>query len=178
MDQQQVRWALLKISLTALAGMTWIFSGFVFESRPEVAGVEAPAPLTPIDSLATLVRLPASLPPRVFAPGPALAGTAAIRMETVKLGCWDLGDASEMATSARWVRLTGRPCQTDSSADSIRIQNLTNGYQGTVFTSQRDLMTSDFIPLQEGANSIQITIDHTEGVRLESRFTVVKSTGE
>jgi hypothetical protein len=175
MDQQQVRWALFKISVVALAGCSWIFTSFVFATRPEeqlIAG-------EPGDALVSLVRLPASLPavpaqlPKLLVPD--AKPFEPIQMNVLKLPCWDTGAMKEQAVNARWVRLTGRACQTSVGAEAIEIRNESNGYTGTVFTAQQNLLTTDFIPLQKGANEIVVRIGEADGVALENRFVLVKS---
>lgn len=163
-----MRVALLKVSVLALAGMTWIFCSFVFATRPEE--VEA-------DALSALVRLPASIPsqlpdslPGVFAP--TIKINEPIEMEVVKVPCWDKSDDGDQETSARWIRLTGRPCQlSHGSEDQVSVRNLTNGYSATVFANQASGMTTDFIPLREGKNEILIRFEQTPGAALESQFT-------
>lgn len=178
MDRSQVRWALLKISLVALGAMTWVSAGFVLETRPDavlVAMNDRNSVSPHEDALATLVRLPASLPAvpaQIFAPTARTIDP--IQMEVVKLSCWDMGEMQPQSVDARWVRFTGRPCQSDSTPENIEVINTTNGYVGTVFAAQRDLMTTDFIPLQEGPNEILMKLGHEGGVIFENRFTFNK----
>jgi len=181
MDQQQVRWAMLKISMVALVCSSWIFTSFVFDTRPTEIEWSAVDAVTE-DALVSLVRLPASLP-GVHAQIPKLLGTAGkpfepIRMDVVRLPCWDAGETAEQPVAARWVRLTGKPCQTGADPESIEVWNLSNGYAGTVFKSQSDQMTTDFMPLQEGNNDILMRFGFNEGVALESRFVLVKASAE
>ncbi len=174
-----MRYALLKISFLALLGSSWIFVGSVMETRPDTL-VTADADTNSViqkleDPLMTLVRLPASIPaqlPTAFAAQPRVM--APIRMDVVKMGCWDLSDVAAQTVEARWVRFTGRPCQMDSAPENIQIVNTTNGYVGTVFVAHADQMTTDFIPLQEGANDILVKLGHGQGVVFENRFTLVK----
>ncbi len=166
-----MRWALLKISLIALALMSWVFVGFLFDSRPdsEVAAEMADDPLV------SLVRLPASLQsgqlPKVFHESRAFEP---IRMEVIKLGCWDIRDQVGPMTSARWVRLTGRPCQSDPGVDAIRVTNITNGYRGTVFLSESQNLTTDFIPLSEGENELLLELGWGQGPVWENRIVLLK----
>jgi hypothetical protein len=168
MNRNQVRLALLKISLVVLAGSTWIFSSFIFATRPEESEP---------DALTALVRLPASLPaqlpgalPGVFAP--AVKVNEPIEMDTVKVACWDSNDEAEQETSARWIRLTGRPCQAAIGADAVTVRNLTNGYVATVFPTQpANALTTDFIPLQEGQNHILIRYAQERGAAVEQQLT-------
>jgi hypothetical protein len=178
MDRQQIRWALLKISFVAVCASTWVFVSFVFGSRPEELAED-----TEMNPIATLVRLPASLPtqlpsqlPKIL--GAPLKGTDPIRMDVVKLGCWDRTAEREQTVGARWVRLTGRPCQGSAELESIRILNQSNGYQGTVFTGERDQMTTDFIPLQEGPNNIIFQISQADGVVFENQVVLIKDSSD
>ncbi len=165
MDKYQVRVALLKISLLTLAMTSWVFWSFVISTRPDQG--EA-------DPLQALVRLPASIPSqlpdqvqnvfkaevKVFEP---------IEMETVQLPCWDAEDAGENEVSARWVRLTGKTCQTVSSAEAVSVRNVTTGYVATVFPTQKNRMTTDFIALQVGKNDLVIRLEKGDGAIVESR---------
>lgn len=179
MDQSQVRWALLKISLVSLAVSSWVFTSFVLETRPadqDVAiNMRNSVVPQPEDALKVLARLPASIPaqlPVAFSPQTKIM--APIKMDVLKLGCWDLGDMQPQTVDARWVRLTGRPCQSDPGPEHIEIRNLTNGYAGTVFVAQNDQLTTDFIPLQEGVNEILVRLGQGQGVAYENRLTFVR----
>lgn len=180
MDQSQVRSVLLKISFVALALSTWISVGFVMETRPDDIAIALNSEPSVIpkaeDALAVLARLPASIPaqlPTAFASNGK--PFVPIKMDVVKLGCWDMTDVSAQPVEARWVRFTGRPCQSDSSPEHIEVMNVTNGYVGTVFSAQEDQLTTDFIPLQEGSNDILVKLGHGDGVVFENRFTLVKN---
>ena len=106
MDRHQVRFALLKITMLVLLGTTWVFWSFVYATRPE-------PPENP-NALDALIRLPASLPAQlaVHTPKPMKP----IEMSVMKLACWDMQDLSEKDTDARWIRLTGRACQTENGS--------------------------------------------------------------
>lgn len=148
---------MLKVSLIALAVSTWVFWSFVFATRPEeVKGVAVGS----VDSLESLVRLPASLPSQI--PGMQGAATRAndpIAMDVVNIPCWEKTEAAAYETSARWVRLIGRNCASAIPIDSVSVRNLSNGYVATIFPTENRNMTTDFIPLQSGTNDIQIQFD-------------------
>ena len=146
-------------------GTTWVFWSFIFATRPVEVGVGA-------DTLSSLVRLPASLPAQLAADHrPVLEP---VKMEVMALSCWDRQEAALNATSARWLRLTGRACQMSADADSIMVQNLSNGYVATVFAGRDQSLTTDFIPLQIGKNDIQIRMNSAPGVHIDSHFTLVR----
>jgi hypothetical protein len=170
MDRNQVRFALLKLSFAVLAATTWLFSSFIYATRPEEQGV---------DALTTLVRLPASLPaqlpealPNLLAP--TTKPLPAIRMDALAIPCWDKLEPKEHETPSRWIRLTGKPCQTAASAEAIRVQNLANGYVATVFTQGAADLTTDFIPLENGKNEIIIRFETEPGARIENKFTLMR----
>jgi hypothetical protein len=172
MDRNQVRFALLKISLAVLAGTTWVFSSFIFATRPERTGT---------DALSSLVRLPASLPtqlpnalPSMGLLQPTTKPLPAIRMDAMAVPCWDKVEKSDMETSSRWVRLTGKACQTVAALDGVTVQNMANGYMATVFAPAEGELTTDFIPLNEGKNEIRIRFATEPGAQLESRFTLTR----
>lgn len=169
MDRNQMQYAFLKLTLGVLVGTTWLFVGFLFESRPERSSS------SPVEkALTSLVRLPASLPAELHE---NVFNTAArpmepIRMDVVELSCWDQGDGPVKNVSSRWIRLTGRPCQAGvMDADRVTVRNLANGYQATIFSSRGQGLTTDFIPLQKGHNEILIRFEQGAGVALESQFT-------
>lgn len=172
---------MLKISLVALMGCTWVFWSFLFASRPEE---------TDVDTLTSLVRLPASIPAQIpgisnipglqkslpgvaFAP-PTSRAAPPIEMDIVKVPCWDKTDEVENETSARWVRLVGKNCESDASSDTVTVRNLTNGYVATVFPTQLKGMTTDFIPLQAGKNEILIRFNQGAGVTTESQVSFIR----
>lgn len=175
MDRYQVRVAVLKISVFILIGSTWVFSSFIFATRPEE--VEGGA-------FSDLVRLPANIPghipgisnipgfqnslPQTFAA--PLNSADSVEMDVMKLPCWDVKDEIEQFTSARWIRLTGRACQSENGALSLTVRNLTNGYMATVFDVADKSLTTDFIPLRSGRNDILIRINIEPGVSVESQF--------
>ena len=160
MDRHQVRLALLKITTVVLFGTTWVFWSFVSASRPAEAQNK--------NTLDALIRLPASLPAQ-FAP--VTKTLPPIEMDVMRVPCWDLQDAAVKSTDARWVRLTGRACQSENAGEQVTVRNLSNGYVATVFTANPEVLTTDFIPLQMGHNDIQIRIESGPGVTVESRFT-------
>lgn len=170
-----MRFALLKLSVLVLLGSTWLFSGFVLESRP----TEGQASAKQMDPLSQLVRLPASLQtqlpgniagiPLVFAPQAKVAEP--IHMNVVNVPCWDRNDLAAQVVSARWIRLVGRTCQGNFAAESVTVRNLANGYDGTVFNANASSMTTDFIPLESGQNQILIRFESEPGVSMETRLT-------
>lgn len=162
-----MRLAMLKVTLVVLVGTTWIFWSFVLSTRPEEAPTHGP--------LMSLMRLPASLPTSLPAqiPGmvPIVKTMDPIEMNVMKLACWDKSDQKDRTTAARWIRLTGRDCGGDANAERIVVLNLNNGFSATVFPTQGKLgLTTDFIPLREGRNQIQILVDRDGGAKVESRF--------
>ena len=178
MDRHQVRFALLKIFLVVLAGTSWLFSSFIMNTRPEESE----------DALSSLVRLPASLPAQIpgisVIPGieqnlpglvaPQVKTMPPIEMNVVKVACWDNSRDSHNKTSARWIRLTGKACQTTSPLEGVSVRNVTNGYVATVFPTAMRGMTTDFIPLQSGRNEIRIRFDQGDGATLESQVSFLR----
>ncbi|MGE0526968.1 MAG: hypothetical protein AB7G93_04085 [Bdellovibrionales bacterium] len=166
MDRHQVRYTLLKLTGLVLIATTWVFWSFVYGTRPETPDA---------DALTTLVRLPASLP-GVFTPEVKSVGP--IRMDVHKLGCWDQAGSQLIDVSARWVRLTGKTCDSGTRAETVTVRNLSNGYVATVFAAAPGELTTDFIPLQVGRNEILVRIeqgaDKDSDVSLENLFTFVR----
>jgi len=172
MDQPRARVNILKLTVMVLGISTWIFVSDILSSRP---GVAAPQ----LDPLNSLARLPASLPaqlpktlPAVFTGAPKVPEV--VRMDVLALRCWDASDESAHQVSARWIRLTGRSCEAKAVPEAMQIRNLTNGYVATVFVPAAGSpeMTTDFLPLEKGANEIMVRLDQGGGVALENIFTV------
>ncbi|HMN68826.1 MAG TPA: hypothetical protein PKC28_09845 [Bdellovibrionales bacterium] len=162
MDRHQVRWALLKITTVILGVSTWIFWSFVFATRPEQARV---------DTLASLVRLPASLPAAL---APTTKVAAPVRMDVLPLSCWDQPEHGKtQSVGARWVRLTGKACGKEHSG-GFTVLNRSNGYVATVFAARPGDLTTDFIPLEAGGNEIEIRYESTPGARVENRFVLTR----
>lgn len=159
-----MRVSLLKITLVVLLGSSWIFASFVLSTRPEQATSGA---------LMNLARLPASIPTNVFSPAPHVYEK--VRMDVVKVACWDGAqegvDAREV--QARWIRLTGKGCD-KGNAKVLSVRNLSNGYAATIFDGKENALTTDFIPLEDGPNKIQIRFEQTPGVTLENQFTFLR----
>jgi hypothetical protein len=174
MDRNQVRLSLLKITVVVLLGSTWVFWSFIMATKPTsrtVSNVD-----TAGNPFETLVRLPASIPGQLLAsPQDNAAAIPKVRMEVLRVPCWDKQKAEIEGTSAKWLRLTGRACQTESvDAKSVTVRNLSNGYVATVFTGADQDFTTDFIPMQAGKNDIQIRIETAPGAQIESHFTLMK----
>lgn len=170
MDLHQARLALLKLTCLVLVGTSWLFSGFLLESRPE------PEDLVDADPLNALVRLPASLPAQLPAKIPGVFGpenkpAEPVRMDVMSVPCWDKTGRAPQKTDSRWIRLTGRPCQSDASADAVTVTNLANGYTGTVFNATPSSLTTDYIPLESGENELLVRIQTGQGEPVETRIT-------
>jgi hypothetical protein len=169
MDLHQVRWALLKISVVVLAAVSWVFCSFVFASRPTETEASQSA-----GALTSLVRLPASLPAelptKMFKKAPKVQEP--IRMDVVQLPCWEAKDLTTPSKGSRWVRLIGRLCQ---NADAeVTVRNLSNGYLATVFEARPGVLTTDFIPLENGSNEIQIRWMQESGAYSENKVLLTR----
>lgn len=163
MDRSQVQFAVLKITLAVLAGTTWLFTSFVFSTKPSAA---------PESALTSIVRLPASIPSGIQENFFASSGrqTEPVRMDVVDVSCWDGLSPEEQPVKSRWVRLTGRSCLGGTRAEQIQVKNLSNGFEATIFPSGPQALTTDFIPLQEGKNEILIRFESEAGAAVENRM--------
>jgi hypothetical protein len=150
-----------------------VFWSFILASRPE----EAEA-----DPIMNLVRLPASLPGSLPAQIPGMNAAVKpmdpIEMDVMKVPCWDKSGLEE-STGAKWVRLTGRDCWGDAGSDGVTVRNLSNGFSATVFPTQgRAGLTTDFIPLEMGKNSLEIRFNPVqkgaEGPQRDSQINFVR----
>lgn len=168
MDLHGLRYAVLKIALATLVVSSWVFVSFIFQTRPEQDGQQAP--------LSKLVRLPASLPLRkVFEP--PVKAQEPVRMDVVDLPCWDktIQPPTSQKSLGRWIRITGKACSADEeSVESVMVSNDSNGYMATVFSAQSGVMTTDFIPLETGKNEIRIRFVQPSGAAIENRFTFLR----
>lgn len=187
MDLHQLRYSLLKLSCLILLATTWVFFSFVFESRPEPelnvseASVVPPSPMRREVNqvMQSLLRLPASLPAQLPSVVPSVLISsshvvAPVRMDVVDVMCWDRPQKSPLQSEARWVRLTGKACQSQSGSDQVTLANLSNGYAATVFDSSRGQLTTDFIPLSAGRNEILIRFNSEAGATVENRLILTR----
>ncbi len=168
-DQQQVRIALLKVTSLTLIVTSWIFASFIFATRPSNEEVAS-------DAIVKLVRLPASLPKQLPS---QLVGTPErhfepIQMNVVHLSCWDRSEVPDYAITSKWIRLTGKPCFMGMDPEDVQVDNLSNGYGGTVFLAQNQVLTTDFIPLNDGPNEIRLRFGSARGAAYENRIVLVK----
>jgi hypothetical protein len=163
MDRNQVRIALLKITMGALALSTWVFWSFIFATRPEVSE----------DALVNLVRLPASLPSQIPGMTPLVRVMDPIAMDVVHVPCWDQDAGGDKSTAAHWVRLTGRACGVESDDDSVSVVNTTNGFSATILPAQKAL-TTDYIPLESGRNEIMIRFQRDGESPVERKVSFVR----
>jgi len=164
MDRNQVRIALLKITMAALAVSTWVFWSFIFSTRPE----ESQA-----DPLVDLVRLPASLPSQIPGMQPLVKVMDPIAMDVAHVPCWDQDAGGDRSTAAHWVRLTGRTCNVESDDHSVTVINASNGFSATILPTQKAL-TTDYIPLEPGRNEIVIRFEREGESALERKVAFVR----
>ena len=168
MDRSQLRNLLLKIVLGALGLSSYALVASVLSFRPETE---------PVSTLQSMVRLPASLPgalpveiPNVFQPEEKVV--EAPKIDVLALSCWD-GPASEnMQTTAKWIRLTGRSCDLSSGAHQWKVDNASNGFSATVFDLDLKQLTTDYIPLQNGANEIKLSSVGEDGQVREVKMVI------
>ncbi|MBX9768967.1 MAG: hypothetical protein K2X47_16960 [Bdellovibrionales bacterium] len=93
-------------------------------------------------------------------------------IEVVKLSC---EENSYHISAVSQIRLSGKVCQNKIPKDSVksyRIKNLSTNTEAMVFRLDKaDHFTTDLIPVQAGANHIEISNDfedgHTESHRIE-----------
>lgn len=82
--------------------------------------------------------------------------------QTLDLGCVERKIGRDRANSVEGaIRIRGKFCHLTRKAmkgfDGVRVRNLTNGYEGTIFFHGADSgFTTDFVVLQSGKNLIQV----------------------
>ena len=166
-----MRLALLKITLVAFLASSWVFSSFIFATRP---GEDAPAQSKTAEALTSIVRLPASLPAQIPGMKAQPKPFEPIAMEIVQVPCWDRTKSAPKATEAHWVRLTGRACDGEVEPEAISVRNITNGFSATIFSTEAKNMTTDFIPLQAGNNEVIISFSQGNGTTMESQVNFLR----
>jgi len=80
--------------------------------------------------------------------------------EILDLSCEPAKEPIQVAQRIRQIRLRGEDCQVASSSgeeSKTKIDNLTNGFNASVFSTQPGLFTTDYISLDEGKNQIKIS---------------------
>ncbi len=95
----------------------------------------------------TSVRTPQSIKPAV----------QTLATEPLKLSC----HAESISTSSHRVRFNLKPCST--KAKEVSLVNQTNGYLATVFKNQNHSLSTDFITLEKGENTITVSFNDPDG---------------
>lgn len=155
MDLADRRRGALKYFIAALAVCTWGTVSTVLATKPSAR------------SIAHVVgaREPAS----------SDTATEPVRMDQVRLKCWSEPPQTLMGTGARWVRITGATCDRELGVEEITLKNITNGFKATLFALTGQVLTTDFIPLDLGANVLVVQItDAASGTMREAHITITR----
>lgn len=162
MDLHRLRFALLKIAIPVLLGTTWMFFAFIMDTRPAERSVGTMDRIARLPASLSSGRLPLATPPKVAEP---------VRMDVLRLPCWDKPATGDVPLTARWVRVVGRAC---GRGEATEVRNLTNGSVATVLPLDRGQATTDYIPLESGRNELLFTFKGEPGVKVENRLTIVR----
>jgi hypothetical protein len=164
MNRSQAHQALLKVSL-AVCGVLFVFVFVsILDTRPNRASVGSAL----VDNV--VKRVPAAIPGLMKETHrPHAIGS----FQVVKTPC--LGrhtQFSELETTSFWIRLAADNCDQKNEISDAHLENKSNGYVATVFTSAPDKITSDFIPLAEGPNFFEMSVKMNSGEQYSYRWTV------
>lgn len=82
---------------------------------------------------------------------------------THKISCLEEVESLTIPIEVKRIRLKGSFCSKQRQPSSLRILNLSNGFVGSVFVQDQKHWSSDFIDLDEGSNSLQMTLEEPTG---------------
>lgn len=172
MNRTQAHIALLKVSLIFAGLLAGLVGVSVLNTRPTagpsiVAGV--------VNNM--VARVPAAIP-RLLKDKSA-AKIVRPEFEVWNIPCLGQQGLATHQTQSRWIRLSTHDCESAFSASHL--ENKTNGFVATIFVPNSAMMTSDFIPLNVGANqlNLDVTMDSGEKIKLSwvvTRESVIRST--
>lgn len=86
---------------------------------------------------------------------------------------WECNSNKSVDAEGTHLRLTGSLCN-DFSAGSLQVKNQTNGYTASVIMIDPESFTTDFIELQAGENTFEISGLDKKGQTIVKQFTVKK----
>ena len=102
--------------------------------------------------VAATVALAEKEAPRAPASSSAPPISTSEKIATLKLNCKDKSPSQEV--SSNYLRIFGDLCGPDS--ESVEITNSSNGFQASIFMSENESFSTDFIDLKEGENQLQV----------------------
>jgi len=101
--------------------------------------------------------------------------------ETLDLNCVTHNQVRKLKTQAHQLRLTGNLCpplesllKGNNKYKAPHIINQTNGFLATVFVTQGDLFTSDYIYLVQGRNQVLFTWESKKDKKSYSELLIVR----
>jgi hypothetical protein len=144
--RSEIQFIWVLIALVILFGIPMLssFQADHHEVAASVAIAEKEAPRAPASASVT----------------PMISATE--KIATFKLNCKDKSPSQEV--SSNYLRIFGSLCGLDS--ESVQITNSSNGFQASIFMSENDNFSTDFIDLQEGENQLQVNFLDADGHKM------------
>jgi len=81
----------------------------------------------------------------------------------------------ELKTDSSWIRISTQSCDEDQEIAESKLENKSNGYVATIFSTSANQLTSDFIPLVDGANQFQMDVKLESGKHFNYQWTVERT---
>lgn len=169
MNRTQAHRALLKTSLGLCAVL---FAGIcvsILDARPSSAGTT----LAEVPELAYNVvkRVPASLLLKEKPKAPPIKTFKVWQPPCLQAKT----KFNDLKTDSSWIRISTQSCDEDQEISDSKLENKSNGYVATVFTTSATQLTSDFIPLIDGTNEFQMDVKLESGKHLNYQWTVERT---
>jgi hypothetical protein len=125
-------------------------------------------------------RMPSSIHPQLEITNPgAPLNTVPANLETVSLGCIEDGMKIQIQSETRRVRLKARLCaDRDLSVDGSSLVNRANGFEATLFKTDKNGFSSDYIALSEGANQLLYQLQNESGQRFVGEINIQARSGK
>lgn len=169
MNRTQAHWALLKTSSVLCAVL---FAGIcvsILDSRPSATRTA----LVEVPELAYNVvkRVPASL---LLKDKPKIQPAKTFKVWQPP--CLQAKTKfNDFKTDSSWIRISTQSCDETHEISQSKLENKSNGYVATIFTTSANQLTSDFIPLVDGANEFQMEVKLDSGKRFNYQWTVERT---
>jgi hypothetical protein len=166
MNRTQAQLALLKYSALVFAVLGLLTAVSVWDARP------TSSPSVILEELAK--RVPASIPRLLETPKP----DPIIRpnFEVLQLPCLNSRSAFKaQQTDSHWLRISSELCAQANKIIESHLENQSNGFVATVFLRTTHQFTSDFIPLNEGANDLRMELTLASGEKYTYQWKINRS---
>lgn len=165
MNRTQARIALLKLTFVVCALLSVLVGVSVWDTRPSHSLSMVP------DVVSVVARVPAAIPGLLKEQKPK----SQVRpgFQVWKAPCLSAAaHMKSMSTDSGYLRISTHTCDAELQIKGSKLKNVSNGYVATVFTLQPSQLTSDFIPLAEGKNLMQMELTLDTGERFSYEWSI------